>query len=64
MEVGEEVCGIRKIRERKRGKGSEWWSEEIRRRGREVSEYFEATKRVETEIRDALVDLHSGETVE
>ena len=29
--VGEEVCGTRKIREGKRRKGSEWWSEEIRR---------------------------------
>ena len=31
METGEEVCGTRKIREGKRRKGSEWWSEEIRR---------------------------------
>ena len=31
LEVGEEVCGTRKIREGKRRKGSEWWSEEIRR---------------------------------
>ena len=30
LEVGEEVCGTRKIREGKRKKGSEWWSEEIR----------------------------------
>ena len=31
LEVGEEVFGTRKIRERKRRKVSEWWSEEIRR---------------------------------
>ena len=31
LEVGEEVCEIREIREGKRRKGSEWWSEEIRR---------------------------------
>ena len=31
MEVEEEVCGLRKIREGKRRKGSEWWSEEIRK---------------------------------
>ena len=31
LEVREEVCETRKIRERKRRKGSEWWSEEIRR---------------------------------
>ena len=31
LEVGKEVCGIRKIREGKRRKGGEWWSEEIRR---------------------------------
>ena len=31
LEVGEEVCGTRKIREGKRRKGSEWWSEEIRK---------------------------------
>ena len=30
-EEGEEVCGTRKTREGKRRKGSEWWSEEIRR---------------------------------
>ena len=31
LKVGEEVFGARKIREGKRLKGSEWWSEEIRR---------------------------------
>ena len=31
LEVREDVCGTRKIRERKRRIGSEWWSEEIRR---------------------------------
>ena len=31
LEVGEEVCGTKKIRERKKRKGSECWSEEIRR---------------------------------
>ena len=31
MEMGEEVCGTTKIGEGKRRKGSEWWSEEIRR---------------------------------
>ena len=31
LEVIEEVCGTRKIREGKRRKGGEWWSEEIRR---------------------------------
>ena len=29
--MGEVVYGTRKIREGKRRKGSEWWSEEIRR---------------------------------
>ena len=27
LEMGEEVCGKRKIREGKSRKGSEWWSE-------------------------------------
>ena len=31
LEVREEVCGTRKIREGKRRKGSKWWSQEIRR---------------------------------
>ena len=29
LEVGEEVCGTKNIREEKRRKGSKWWSEEI-----------------------------------
>ena len=40
MEVGEEVCGLRKVRERKRRKGNEWWSEEIRRVARRKKECF------------------------
>ena len=31
LEVVEEVCGTRKIREGKRREGSEWWREGIRR---------------------------------
>ena len=31
LEMGLEVCGTKKIKEGKRRKGSEWWSEEIRR---------------------------------
>ena len=31
LETGEEVCGTRKIREAKRRKGNEWWTEEIKR---------------------------------
>ena len=30
LEMGEDVCGRRNIREGKRSKGSEWWSEEVR----------------------------------
>ena len=32
LEVEEELCGTRKIREGKRRKGSEWLSDEIRRK--------------------------------
>ena len=31
LEVGEEVCGTRRIREGRRRKRKEWWSAEIRR---------------------------------
>ena len=31
LEVGEEVCGTSRIREVRRRKGGEWWSEEIGR---------------------------------
>ena len=31
VEISEEVCGSRKIRERKRRKGREGWNEEFRR---------------------------------
>ena len=50
MEVGEEVCGTRKIREGKRRKGSEWWNEEIRRVVRREKECFLKWRRTRSEI--------------
>ena len=53
LEVGEEVCGRRKIREGKRRKGSERWNEEIRRVVGRKKECFLIWKRTRSEE-----DLH------
>ena len=47
MEVGE--CGTRKIREGRKRKESEWWSEEIRRVVRRKKEGFLIWRRTRSE---------------
>ena len=45
FEVGEEVCGTRKIMEGKRKRETEWWSEEIRRVAGRKKEWYERRRR-------------------